>query len=482
LFESTSSGPLRSREVQTWTFFGISILLLKLLFFALDPAPKFYMGDSASYIWTALSDWIPEARSYFYGYVIRWSSVWTQSLTWLLVLQLLLSAITCILMALTCRFVFKLPARWSYSFGFVCALDPLQLLYERSVMTEAISLFLYALVLHRAFLYLRDRRWRDLALIQAVSVLLIGFRMSYLPLVQLDSVLLPLIAFSEDIWRFLWHRSGQSASRWPTLRSFGGHLLISVLLMLLLHTEYKQANGWISHRPPAYLHASGIHLLALLSPALEPQDSTDPGLADLIRHGDEFGLKDVDLRNSQRFSPGYLIDRFSKLHPERSGAERLARQTAMNALRRNPWAVARIAWHVYAGYWSAATMKQSAESDFSFANPPTDDLIALLASRFHLTVQKGDQTKSVLQWYYLEAWPYYFVLLVAPLLAGVVLCFRSTREYAVLLFIHICVMLTVLSTFGGQNVRFFQPISFATLLVIALLATAFVRANGREPS
>jgi hypothetical protein len=252
--------------------------------------------------------------------------------------------------------------------------------------------------------------------------------------------------------------------------------------MFLLHTGYKQANGWISHRPPAYLHAAGVTLLAFLSPALEPQDSPDPGLADLIRHGDEFGLKNVDLRNTQRFSPGYLIDRFSRLHPERSGAERLARQTAMNALRRNPWAVARIAWHVYAGYWSAATMKQSAESDFSFANPPTDELIALLASRFHLTVQKGDQTKSVLQWYYLEAWPYYFVLLLAPVLAGIVLCFRSTREFAALLFIHVCVMLTLSVTFGGQNVRFFQPISFATLLVIAVLATAFVRANGYENS
>ena len=38
----------------------------------------------------------------------------------------------------------QLRLRWAYLFGFLCALDPLQLLYERYVMTEAISLFLYA--------------------------------------------------------------------------------------------------------------------------------------------------------------------------------------------------------------------------------------------------------------------------------------------------------------------------------------------------
>src|SRR3954469_11608552 len=229
-------------------------------------------------------------------------------------------------------------------------------------MTEAISLFLYAVLLHRSFLYLRDRRVRDLALVQIISVLLIGFRMSYLMLVQLNTVLLPLLAFSGIIWRSLRQRSEQTASPWHLPRLFGTHLLISVLLMFGLHTGYKRANGWISHRPPAYLHASGIILLATLSPLLEPQDSSDPDLANLIRHGDEIGLKDVHLRDRQRFSPGYLVDRFSRLHPERAGAERLAKETALNALRRNPLGLARMAWQNFSEYWSKTAMKGSAKA------------------------------------------------------------------------------------------------------------------------
>jgi hypothetical protein len=463
----------RSREREGWLLFCVSIVLLKLALFAVDPTPKLLLGDSWSYIQTALTDWIPEARSYFYGYVIRWSSVWTQSLTSLLVLQLLVSAAVAVGSALICRFVFGLSARWSFVMGFLCALDPLQLLYERYVMTEAISLGLYAFVLHQSFLYLRDQRFRNLVLVQVASVLLIGFRMSYLLLVQLDTVLLPVIAFSPAVWRTFRHRSERAVvSR--ALGRLGSHLLISVILMFALHEGYKRTNGWISHRPPAYLHATGIIQLAILSPVLEPADSPDPGLADVIRKGDEFHLKDLNFRADQRFSPGYLIDRFSTLHPERSSAERIAQETAMNALRRNPLAVLNLGWRVYSDYWSVAAMKASARSDFAFNNPPKEELLDLLASRFHLAIDAKKQTESFLQQWSVAAWPYYFLILLAPLPAAFAVAFRPTRKYALLLFIHITVTLLVSTIFGGHTVRYLQPISFATLLVIAIYIGRFI--------
>jgi hypothetical protein len=464
----------RPREHESWLLFFGSILLLKLALFAIDPTPKLLLGDSWSYIQTALTDWIPEARSFFYGYVIRWSSVWTQSLTSLLVLQLLISAAVAIGSALICRFVFGLSERWSFVVGFFCALDPLQLLYERYVMTEAISLGLYAFVLFQSFLYLRDRRFRDLVLVQVASVLLIGFRMSYLLLVQLDTFLLPMIAFAPAVWRTFQHGSERPAVR-RAFGELGSHLLISVLLLFVLHQGYKRMNGWISHRPPAYLHASGIIQLAILSPVLEPADSPDPGLADVIRKGDEFHLKELDYRDNQRFSPGVLIDRFTKVHPERSGAERIARETAMNALRRNPLAVLNLGWRVYSDYWSAAAMKGSARYDFRFNNPPTEDQRDLLASRFHVAIDTKNLTESFLQQWSVAAWPYYFLILLAPLPAAFAVAFRSTRGYAFLLFVHITVTLLVSMVFGGHTVRYLQPISFATLLVIAVYLARFIQ-------
>ena len=52
------------------------------------------------------------------------------------------------------------------------------------MMTETFSLLVYALVLYWSLTYLRDRRLWRLAIVQALSVLLIGFRMSYLLVVQ----------------------------------------------------------------------------------------------------------------------------------------------------------------------------------------------------------------------------------------------------------------------------------------------------------
>ena len=122
-------------------------------------------------------------------------------------------------------------------------------------------------------------------------------------------------------------------------------------------------------------------------------------------------------------------------------------------------------------------MKASARSDFGFNNPPQEDLRDLLASRFHLAIDTEKQTESFLQQWSVAAWPYYFLILLAPLPAAFAVAFRTTRGYAFLLFVHITVTLLVSTVFGGHTVRYFQPISFATLLVIAIYLGRFTKPN-----
>ena len=83
-----------------WWLFCVLVLAMKLLLLWLDPKPKLFMGDSWSYIWTALKGWIPEDRSYFYGYLVRWLAAWPHSFTPLLVIQALASGSTAITVAL----------------------------------------------------------------------------------------------------------------------------------------------------------------------------------------------------------------------------------------------------------------------------------------------------------------------------------------------------------------------------------------------
>jgi hypothetical protein len=453
-----------------WPLFCFSIFALKLVLFAIDPVPKFYMGDSGSYITTALTGWIPPDRSFLYGYVIRCTALWTGSLTWLLVLQVCLSTITCILLCSITRVIFELPERWSYVFGFLCAIDPLQLLYERYVMTEAISLCLYAFVVYQSLLYLKTHRLRNLVIVQAASVLLIAFRMSFLLQVQISTIILPLIAFGPDVLKRIRRRPvAEPSPKWPA-RVCAGHLLLSVTLMFLLHTGYKRTNGWLSHREPDYLYSSGITLLAFWAPVLQPEDSPDPRLADLIRRGDEIHLRNPVFRNAQRFKPDHLIGRLNNIVPNPLEADALAKKTALHALWRDPVGILGIGWHTYVSYWNVTAMKRCAESDFSFRRPPDDKMRAVLASRFHLLYAKGTATMSPIQFYYIVAWPYYCLILLAPLLSGLAIALRPVRRYAMLLFVHISIMMAMAMIFGSNSVRYLQPISFMTLLVFALVA------------
>ena len=282
-----------SPAANAWWLFCVLVLAIKLLLLWLDPTPKLFMGDSGSYIRTALIGWIPRDRSYFYGYLVRWLAVWPHSFTPLLVVQALASGATAIVFALICSRFFEMSNRLSFLFGLLCALDPCQLVWERYVMTETFSLLVYVLVLYWSLAYLRDRRLWQLAVVQALSVLLIGFRMSYLLVVQACTILLPLIAFARCGLPALRNRSEARAPEAGVLTTGLTHVVASIAMMFVMHGAYKYANGWLSNREPAYLYDAGAHLAAVWAPALEPSDATDPRFGDLIANGDQFKINDL---------------------------------------------------------------------------------------------------------------------------------------------------------------------------------------------
>src|SRR5258705_1434613 len=336
-----------SLAVNAWWLFCVLIFAIKLLLLWLDATPKLYMGDSWSYIHTALIGSIPRDRSYFYGYLVRWVAVWPNGFTPLLVAQALASGATAIVFALICSCFFEMSNRLSFLFGLLCALDPCQLVWERYVMTETFSLLVYVLVLYWSLAYLRNRRLWQLAVVQALSVLLIGFRMSFLPVVQACAILLPLIAFARCGLPALRNRSGAPAPEGGVLTTGLTHVIASIAMMFVMHGAYKYANGWLSNREPAYLYTAGEHLAAVWAPALEPSDATDPRFRDLIANGHQFKIDDLTLRNAQHFGEGFLIDRWRKIEKNRRKRNRIARETAMNALRRRPLQIAGLALKTY---------------------------------------------------------------------------------------------------------------------------------------
>ena len=152
--------------------------------------------------------------------------------------------------------------------------------------------------------------------------------------------------------------------------------------MLLLHGTYKQVNGWLCGRAPAYLYATGLHLLAFWAPILEPGDASDQRLAQIIEQGDEFDIKELTARNSQRFAPDHLVDRWQELEPDVTRANRVAKETALHALRRNPLGVLHLAARTFAQYWNLKDLRHYSIIDLGH-NDMTVEQTSMLAEQFH---------------------------------------------------------------------------------------------------
>jgi hypothetical protein len=476
LAETSSVIPAPVNERRQWWLFCLLIVLLKLLLLALDPLPKLFIGDSACYLSTALVGWIPDDRSYFYGYVIRWVSLSTGSLTALLLLQTLISAATAMFLAHICRTTFGLSAKVAYVLGFICALDPLQLVWERYIMTETISLFLYVAVLHFSFRYLKQRGLRDLARAQGLSILLLGFRMSYLLLVQMSAVLLPLMAFAPLLWTAWRTRRAAQAERWRPVKVAFGHGLASVALVLLLHGGYRQLNGLLCGREPAYLYATGLHLLAFWAPVVTPADATDPRLAEIIAQGEEFEIKDLTARNRQRFDTDYLIDRWQQVETDTPDASQIAKETALRALRRAPLQVLGLAAQTFAQYWNLKDLRSYASIDLGH-HDLTAEQRALLAEYFHFSTDGViiGAPPTLLQHFFLNCWPYCYFVLLSPLLGLWAVYLARDKQVALLLLLHLSIILGVTITFTvAPSLRYLQPASVLTLLTVAVCLRAFL--------
>jgi hypothetical protein len=458
------------RVANAWWLFCALVLAIKLLLLWLDPTPKLFLGDSGSYIRTALIGSIPRDRSYFYGYLVRWLAVWPHSFTPLLVVQALASGATAIVFTLICSRFFQMSNGLSFLFGLLCALDPCQLVWERYVMTETFSLLVYVVVLYWSLAYLRNRRLWQLAVVQALSVLLIGFRMSYLLVVQACTILLPLIAFARCGVQALRNRSGARAPEAGVLKTRLTQVVASIAMMFIMHGAYKQANGWLSNRQPAYLYDAGSHLVAVWAPALQPSDATDSRFRELIANGHQFKIDDPTLRNAQHFGQGFLVDRWREIENDRRKSDRIARETAMNALRRRPLQIAGLALRTYMGYWGIASIQSYARVDLGGVEL-TDDQVKMLAEKFGFQTVKHlpAQPYSLLQQYFLAAWPYYFIVVVSPLVCAFAIWLSRDRAFALLLFIHASILMVVITALSPQAcIRYLQPVSVLTLFSIAI--------------
>lgn len=115
---------------------AVAVLAVKLVWFAVDRAPLFYMGDSRAYISSAIWHQVLLDRSNTYEWLLWVISVIPGTLTTLVVAQMLAGGATGWLLGFILLRFFKVHPAIAVSAAVIFAVEPLQILYERMVLTE----------------------------------------------------------------------------------------------------------------------------------------------------------------------------------------------------------------------------------------------------------------------------------------------------------------------------------------------------------
>src|SRR5262249_45801677 len=151
---------------------------------------------------TALRGWIPPDRSFVYGYVVYALTARSRSLASLVAAQTFAGILTSMLTAgILVRF-FRVSFFVAAAASIVLSLAAQQLMYERFVLTESFSTMVFAGFLFLALEYLRSRKRWLLAALQITGVLLIAFRVTFVPMIAATAVAAPFIAYAGDWKKF----------------------------------------------------------------------------------------------------------------------------------------------------------------------------------------------------------------------------------------------------------------------------------------
>jgi hypothetical protein len=444
----------------------IAILCIKAVFLFADSRPSYFFGDSATYLATATIKSIPPDRSFLYGLFIRKTAYHWHSLRSLIWIQALISALAAWLVSLTLIRIFSVKIYLAAAAGILCAVEPLQLLSERYVLTESCANFLFALHLLLVLEYVRSGRIRFLLPAQAAGVLLTAFRISFLPLVLLDSVLPPL----------LWAAS-TSTKTWR-IAVAGAHLFLALVVSQSLLTIYKQWYGLLIHREPALFYEPGAFLVATFSPLIEPEDFPEPSRREAVFRNSPYDRHDLLSRAAQHFVEGGLWPNILKEFPDAKQANEVAEATAIHAVLRQPAATARLATQTFLEYFDTGVLERELFSDEGAENRMDANIRDWLKRGYGVADPKDYELSTVKKWHLLAKPWYWLILCTLPVWALLLFVFPSDDRPALI----VCVLAGLL--FFGDAIllvdhptpRFLTSAAWLTLLMAGLAANSIIAA------
>lgn len=361
------SGALWRAEL--WRALAV-VLVIKAAFLLVDPNLRLFMGDSASYLHAAISDWDPPDRSFVYPMLIELTAVKVESALSLVLMQTGLGVIGALLAFWVLRRVAGVDARIALLAVAAIALEPTQLFYERMLMAEAAGLLALLALLASSVAYVQHGRLRWSLAIAISGVLVVAFRMSLLPVVFGLALLVPMLRG--------WHAAGEvdRGRRFMAALRAGGHAVVILSCVFGAHRIYQGLYGLRFDSEPTYLLASGQMRLGLVAPLVKPEHLQRVGLPPSLLESVGPALADHRFREAQIWKPDGL---WKKIEAELGyrEAQSAARKMAARALQSDPTALLRMGWATLLDYFDDGLALARLQDDYG-TQPPDSGMVEAL--------------------------------------------------------------------------------------------------------
>lgn len=409
------------------------------------------------------------SRSFTYPALIALTAVPSGSLISLVLLQSVFGAITATLLFALLRDVFSVAPGRALGFALLFCVLPLQLFYERYVMAESATLLALAAMVYALGLYLKSGRLAAWIMVQVLGVILISFRMVYLPLV------LALLVCVPPYRHVMRHRP-------PSWRKLGIHLAVGVAVTVVLHGGYRELTGALTGRSPAYQYENGHFLAAAWAPLIRADDVPGDDLWEVVRAVPD--LRDPAMRPCQRWCADGLVGSIDRALLS-EGSETVIRAIAMNVLTRDPFGVLQLGWHTFLEYFDRTRIRHVLSVDRGEHGYVTPEFADLMATRFGADALALINTDTPVRAWQAMAWPWAMVLAAAPagmLVAALVLGRREKSGMPLVLAGFAMAYMAIVAIAAVEPVvRYLHPLTWPAVAVVALVAEAAVRAGGERP-
>jgi hypothetical protein len=249
---------------------------------------------------------------------------------------------------------------------------------------------------------------------QALGVLLIGIRVSFLPLVLVSSISIPLL--SRPAIAFISALRDRATARnfafWKNLQPPAAALLISLIVSQGLIVSYEHLYGRLEHREPALLYENGAFLIADFAPLVEREDFPRDAPVNSILSNLTIDRHDFGMRPAQHFSPGGLVWSIGRTVTDPRKQNDVAAATAIHAVFRQPLGALKLAWKTFMLYFDPVTLRDTLKIDEGVGQEFTANGKDWLQSVYNVKDPREFEPSITKSWH-LAAMPWYWVILVS---------------------------------------------------------------------